>query len=163
MGPTPRGRGAPSGWRAAEVYAEPVLERAFTAEGGGAATVRTLPVASTRLPAHPASSRAARAFVADELRGWGLDSAVDDATLLVSEVVTSAVLHVRAPVDLVVRKVRAAVRVEVLDHGPRSSPPLDPSFEAAVGRGFSLVEAVASRWGIDETGDGRNVWFEIAL
>lgn len=140
-----------------------MLERASTAERSRADTVRTLPVASTRLPAHPASSRAARSFVAEHLRGWGVDSAVDDATLLVSELVTAAVLHVRSPIDLVVRKVRAAVRVEVFDEGQRSAKPLDPDFEGAAGRGLSLVEAVADRWGIDETGGGQTIWFEIAL
>ena len=123
--------------------------------------MRTLPVASTRLPAHPTSSRAARAFVAGELRGWGLDSAADDATLLVSELVTAAVLHVRGPVDLVVRKVRRAVRVEVLEGDARRRQPLD--LDEGVGHGFRLVEAVATRWGIDQTGDGQTVWFEIAL
>ena len=125
--------------------------------------MRTLPVASTRLPAHPTSSRAARSFVAEHLRGWGVDSAVDDATLLVSELVTAAVLHVRSPIDLVVRKVRGAVRVEVFDDDQGSAQPNDPDFEAAAGRGLSLVEAVADRWGIDDTGGGQTIWFEIVL
>ncbi len=140
-----------------------MLERAARAQPGSAAILRTLPVASTRLPAHPASSRAARAFVAGELRGWGLESAVDDATLLVSELVTAAVLHVRTPVDVVVRKVRANVRVEVLEGAKRSNRRLDLDLEASLDRGFSLIEAVACRWGIDQTGDGQMVWFEVAL
>ena len=125
--------------------------------------MRTLPVASTRLPAHPAASRAARAFVAGELSGWGLEAAVDDATLLVSELVTAAVLHVRSPVDVVVRKVRTAVRVEVLEDGQRSAPPFDLDLDTSVGRGMSLVEAVATRWGIDQTCSGQTIWFEIGL
>lgn len=155
----------PDPWEgtAPEVYAGRVLERASKVERRGAATMRTLPVASTRLPAHPASSRAARAFVADHLLSWDVEEAVDDATLLVSELVTAAVLHVRTPIDLVVRKVKSAVRVEVLDDGRRANLALDPDFESAVGRGFSLVEVVASRWGIEETGGGQTVWFEIAL
>lgn len=125
--------------------------------------VRVLPVASTRLPAHPASSRAARAFVAEQLRAWDLGPAVDDSALLVSEVVTDAVLRVRLPVELVVRKVRSAVRVEVFEHGRRSPKPLYPDIETTTGRGISLVQAVAGRWGIDDIDDGRTVWFEIPL
>jgi len=37
--------------------------------------------------------RAARRYVADRLTGWGMDTLVDTATLLVSEVVTNSVLH----------------------------------------------------------------------
>lgn len=70
-----------------------MLEGAARSEQRGTATVRALPVASTSLPAHPASSRAARAFVTENLRTWDLGSAVDDAALLVSEVVTDAILH----------------------------------------------------------------------
>lgn len=88
---------------------------------------------------------------------------MDDAALLVSEVVTDAILHVRSPIGLVVRKVRSCVRVEVFDHGHRSPQPLHADLETATDRGLSLVQAVASRWGDDEGGDGRTVWFEVAL
>lgn len=136
-----------------------MLEQAHQGERGNLATVRALPVAFTRLPAHPASSRAARAFVAEHLQRWGLDPAVDDATLLVSELVTSAILHVRTPIDVVVRKVRSAVRVEVFEDGRRALP----DFEVTMGRGLSLVQAVASRWGVEDGGAGQTVWFEISL
>ena len=126
-------------------------------------TVRTLPVASTRLPPHPASTRAARAFVAEQLRTWHVESAVDDATLLVSELVTNAILHARTPINLVVRKVRTAVRVEVFDEGSGAAEPLYPDLDAPEGRGLGLVQAVASRWGVDDAEIGKTVWFEIAL
>jgi len=125
--------------------------------------VRCLPVASTRLPAHPASTRAARAFVAEHLRTWELDDAIDDATLLVSELVTNAILHARSPVDLIVRKVRSAVRVEVFHDGNGVPKPLHPDHEEDAGRGLGLVHAVASRWGVDDVEAGKTVWFEIAL
>jgi len=125
--------------------------------------VRQLPVASTRLPAHPASTRAARAFVAEHLRSWDLDEAVDDATLLVSELVTNAILLARSPVDLVVRKVKGAVRVEVFDDGTGVPQPLHPDHEDDAGRGLGLVQAVASRWGVDDAETCKTVWFEIAL
>ncbi len=125
--------------------------------------MRALPVASTRLPPHPASTRAARAFVGEHLRSWNLDTAVDDATLLVSELVTNAILHARTPVDLVVRRVKASVRVEVFDEGSGVAQPLYPELEDSAGRGLGLVQAVANRWGVDEADIGKTVWFEIAL
>lgn len=140
-----------------------VLERAARSEPRGSATVRCLPVASTRLPAHPASTRAARAFVAEHLRSWDLDDAIDDSTLLVSELVTNAILHARSPVDLVVRKVRSAVRVEVFDDRNGVPQPVHPDHEDDAGRGLGLVQAVATRWGVDDVDQGKTTWFEIAL
>ena len=140
-----------------------MLERAEGGEPEGRAKLRALPVASTRLPAHPGSSRAARSFVADHLRLWGFDGAVDDATLLVSELVTNAILHARAPVDLVVRRVKGAVRIEVFDDGEGVPQPAFGEVDAATGRGLGLVQAVASRWGVDDVPAGKTVWFEIEL
>jgi anti-sigma regulatory factor (Ser/Thr protein kinase) len=101
--------------------------------------------------------------VAEHLRSWDLDDAIDDATLLVSELVTNAILHARSPVDLVVRKVRTAVRVEVYDEGAGAAQPLHSDLEASAGRGLGLVQAVATRWGVDDAEVGKTVWFEIAL
>jgi anti-sigma regulatory factor (Ser/Thr protein kinase) len=126
--------------------------------------MRSLPVATMRLPAHPASSRAARSFAAEQLRSWGCDQAVDDATLLVSELVTNAVLHARAPVDVVVRKSRTAIRIEVFDEGTGVPQPAFSDIDALHGRGLGLVQAIAQRWGVNEDCDGgKTVWFEIAL
>lgn len=125
--------------------------------------MRVLPVASTRLPPHPASTRAARAFVAEHLRAWQLEPAIDDATLLVSELVTNAILHGRSPIDLVVRKVKTAVRVEVYDEGSATAQPLYPEGDEFAGRGLGLVQAVAARWGVEDADIGKTVWFEIAL
>jgi anti-sigma regulatory factor (Ser/Thr protein kinase) len=126
--------------------------------------MRALPVATLRLPAHPASSRAARSFMAEHLRSWGCDQTVDDATLLVSELVTNAVLHARAPVDVVVRKGRMAVRVEVFDEGTGVPQVRFDEIDALHGRGLGLVQAVAARWGINEDNEGgKTVWFELNL
>ena len=126
--------------------------------------MRALPVATLRLPAHPASSRAARSFTAEHLRSWGCDQTVDDATLLVSELVTNAVLHARAPVDVVVRKGRTSVRIEVFDEGTGVPQFNFSEIDSLHGRGLGLVQAVASRWGINEDRDGcKTVWIEISL
>jgi len=101
--------------------------------------------------------------VAEHLRTWHLESAIDDATLLVSELVTNAILHARTPIDLVVRKVKTSVRVEVFDEGSGVAQPVYPDLNAAAGRGLGLVQAVATRWGVDDAEVGKTVWFEIAL
>lgn len=125
------------------------------------ARISTLPVASIRLPAHPTSSRAARRFVTRALTAWGCEAAVEDASLLVSELVTNAIVHARTPVDLIVRHSRRSIRVEVYDDGdgvpePRFAPP-----DAPDGRGLGLVQVVAMRWGVEDRPPGKSVWFEV--
>jgi len=101
--------------------------------------------------------------VAEHLHTWHLESAIDDATLLVSELITNAILHARSPVVLVVRKVKTSVRVEVFDDGNGVAHPVHPDHEDDAGRGLGLVQAVATRWGIEDVDAGKTVWFEIAL
>jgi anti-sigma regulatory factor (Ser/Thr protein kinase) len=89
-----------------------------------------------------------------------------DIALLTSEVVTNAIRHSgSAPLDDVIVRVdprEDAVRVEVLNPGPSFDPqvPASPS-RTGTGLGLFLVDALASRWGV-ETEDGRTkVWFEV--
>jgi len=134
------------------------------ADGGSAPSQRPiarLPVASTRLPAHPTSSRAAREFVTTNLHLWGYEGVVDDAVLLVSELVTNAVIHARTPVDLVVRRVGSALRIEVFDDGHGVPEPRYADLDDSAGRGLGLVQALATRWGVDDKAGGKTVWFEL--
>jgi anti-sigma regulatory factor (Ser/Thr protein kinase) len=84
--------------------------------------------------------------------------------LLVSELVTNAVIHAGSEVGLVVSHAgaHATVRIEVRDSSAR--PVRMGSFEAEAtsGRGVALVDALAARWGIvvDEN-CGKLVWFEL--
>ncbi len=86
-----------------------------------------------------------------------------DALLLTSEIVTNAtgvgggcVLSAwYLPDD-------GSLRVEVHDHS--SHVPAVPSRRASSqlsGRGLRIVDALASRWGIDRDADGKSVWFEM--
>jgi anti-sigma regulatory factor (Ser/Thr protein kinase) len=89
----------------------------------------------------------------------------DTLTLLVSELVSNAVLHSEAPpasgVLLCARLLdEGAIRVEVIDGGDGfAAPPRDPS-RLTGGYGLFLVAQQADRWGIDREG-GTRVWFEI--
>jgi anti-sigma regulatory factor (Ser/Thr protein kinase) len=116
-----------------------------------------------RLALRPVPSSAARAreFVDRTLGEWGCDALVDAARLLVSELVTNAVLHARTDFELVVRLHRGGVRVEVSDGS--SSAPVVRHYEdeAMTGRGLALVDELASRWGVDERPHGKAVWFEL--
>jgi anti-sigma regulatory factor (Ser/Thr protein kinase) len=89
----------------------------------------------------------------------------DKLTLLVSEVVTNAVLHSDAPpatdISLCARLLEeGTIRVEVTDRGSGFTPnPRDPT-QPTGGFGLFLVDQQASDWGIDRE-DGTRVWFEL--
>jgi anti-sigma regulatory factor (Ser/Thr protein kinase) len=87
-------------------------------------------------------------------------------TLLVSELVSNAVLHSDAPpasgIELCARELQeGAVRVEVIDHGSGFTvTPRDPARPIG-GFGLYLVDKQSTRWGVDREG-GTRVWFELA-
>jgi len=109
----------------------------------------------------PASAALARLFVQQTLGEWGCDGLLDASRLLVSELVTNAVLHARTDLELSVRLVARGVRVEVSDGSPSAPVVRHYEDEAMTGRGLALVEELASDWGVDDRGDGKSVWFEI--
>jgi anti-sigma regulatory factor (Ser/Thr protein kinase) len=111
--------------------------------------------------------RAARAFVAETLTAWHVQAEdVEAAQLVVSELVTNAVLHApeSATISLDLRLTDGAVRVLVTDGGlgePERRADPDP-WTAETGRGVWLVDAFADRWGTEKHGrDGKTVWCEL--
>ncbi|MFE9773780.1 SpoIIE family protein phosphatase [Streptomyces sp. NPDC005931] len=116
---------------------------------------------SRRLPREPKSAAKARRFVRAALGDVPPDVA-DTVQLLVSELVTNAVLHARTEVEVSARVDDGTVRVEVTDRRPDLAlvPQTCPPY-AGTGQGLALVERLASRHGTD-TGDGdKTVWFEL--
>jgi len=108
----------------------------------------------------------ARAAVAEFTEQSAIPAArLDTLKLLVSELVSNAVLHSDAPpasgILLCARVLgQGALRVEVIDRGSGfTAPQRDPS-QLAGGYGLFLVDKEAHRWGVDREG-GTRVWFEI--
>ena len=113
-----------------------------------------------------ASPAAARAFVRSELEQQAVpEPPLETAILLTSELVSNALLHARTEVDLLLVMAASAVRVEVHDGNTRQPhPPAAPApLDATSGRGLLMVDALAGRWGIDGTGNGKTVWFELPV
>jgi anti-sigma regulatory factor (Ser/Thr protein kinase) len=104
---------------------------------------------------------AARALVALHA-GDAPAAAVADAKLLVTELVTNAVLHgARGPITLTIAPApRGRLRIEVVDEGSgfvpraRARPTTEPG-----GWGLHLVETLSDRWGVRK--GSTSVWFEI--
>lgn len=112
------------------------------------------------LPPSSDSVPRARQFVRTLLRESRSD--VDTVVLLVSEVVTNAVLHARSVMRLVVQDRDGVVRVEVHDGSP--VPPRMHHFapSSGTGRGLRMVDRLARAWGADPDGPGgKVVWFEV--
>jgi anti-sigma regulatory factor (Ser/Thr protein kinase) len=84
---------------------------------------------------------------------------LDDLELLVSELVTNAVVHAIGDVEFTICVGADRVRVEVGD--ANQNPPTLRSPDGASGRGLHLIDAVASRWGVVGRDGGKTVWFEI--
>lgn len=102
----------------------------------------------------------ARRWLAESFADELDDLAHENAKLLLSELVTNAVVHGRGRVQIRARLDRDRLVVDVIDEGPAFTPPArerDPG--VAGGRGLWIVDAQASRWGIRE--GAADVWFEL--
>src|SRR5947209_3303004 len=72
--------------------------------------------------------------------------AVEDAELVVTELVTNALLHAGPPVTVRLTDLDCGVRLEVEDRGRTIPVQGLPSTESMTGRGLSLIAALASGW-----------------
>ncbi|MGH9298569.1 MAG: ATP-binding protein [Acidimicrobiales bacterium] len=110
----------------------------------------------------PPSVGAARRWLLATLEEWGLDDMDYDLSLVISELVTNAVLHAGTEIGL--RLVRdETLRLEVSDaSGTLPVRRSRPAPSATTGRGLQLVDALATRWGVKKSGNGKTVWAEFA-
>src|SRR6185437_2553275 len=130
----------------------------MTVENGAAYGAHTCPSGahSSRqlrmtLPAVSHSVRLSRHATRAALTAWQLAHVDEAAALLVSELVTNAVLHAE----------RTWLRIEVQDADRHWPEPRIPGRHDESGFGFILVDALASNWGVRETEAGKAVWAEL--
>ena len=116
------------------------------------------------LPSTVHAAGIARQFVADHQDHLAPDL-VEDAKLLVSEIVTNAVLHGQPQVTLALRIDPPGLGVVVADSGSTqpSLPTSQVEPDQRSGRGLLIVDAVASAWGVSPIvpPPGKAVWFEL--
>ncbi|GAA5024401.1 hypothetical protein GCM10023335_57880 [Streptomyces siamensis] len=117
------------------------------------------------LSAHPGSVAQARRLTRARLTRWAVcEDTCDTAALVVSELVTNAIVH--AAGERVVCELHDGddlVRIAVRDEGcaPGEPHPSPQRPEEEHGRGLLLVAAMSRAWGAQDTGPGLLVWAEL--
>jgi anti-sigma regulatory factor (Ser/Thr protein kinase) len=123
---------------------------------------------STVLPCDRRSAGQARAWTDAWLGSWDVD---DDGatTLLVSELVTNAVVHARRTSVITLAVAAGMIEVGVTELGSSRSTipeqrdvvvPGVPEVLRESGRGLLIVEALSHDWGaVSADGGGKQVWF----
>jgi anti-sigma regulatory factor (Ser/Thr protein kinase) len=111
---------------------------------------------------------ARRHLVSDLIEAGACASAVTDAALVISELLSNALRHagplagsgVRVTWDLDTD----TVRVSVSDGGGPTQPHLgQPSLTTTGGRGLRIVARLSRRWGTQCDDEGTTVWAEVLL
>ena len=105
-----------------------------------------------------------RHWAGGTVRSWHPDEhLVSTAALVVSELVTHALLHGLPPVRVRLRSSAEALTVEVFDQGHVLPARADGDPEDDSGRRLLMVDVLADRWGSRASGPGKVVWAELRL
>jgi anti-sigma regulatory factor (Ser/Thr protein kinase) len=104
----------------------------------------------------------ARSFVAARCREAHLTPETCDVLeLLVTELVTNAVIHGRSDVGVELSRDSGHLRVAVVDENSRHPVVVDDDPNALDGRGMVLVARLAEAWGVEDRAYGKAVWFAL--
>ncbi|HEU4513657.1 MAG TPA: ATP-binding protein [Nocardioidaceae bacterium] len=115
-----------------------------------------------RFPPRSSSVREARRMIRECLVEAGREDLVDTAELLVSEIVTNALVHAGTYIDVAFTFVSGGLRVEVTDGSPHAPTVRGYGPSAGTGRGLMLLEQMVDDWGVVPDEPGKTVWFQIA-
>ena len=121
--------------------------------------------AQVDLPPDPRSAGQARQFIRTTLGEWGLGELDGDAELMVSELVTNALLHAGTAITVQATMCgddrRWTLRVGVSDDNSRVADSSSFSDLVTTGRGLGIVRGLASNHGVAVNGSGKTFWFEL--
>jgi anti-sigma regulatory factor (Ser/Thr protein kinase) len=123
------------------------------------------------VPHHARGAQQARHRLAAELADVLPPTLLSDVVAVVAELVGNSIRHAGPLPGGVVRvawRVRefasgSAVEVRVTDGGAQNIPaPREAGPEELDGRGLTIVQALADRWGVERDGLGQSVWAELS-
>jgi anti-sigma regulatory factor (Ser/Thr protein kinase) len=120
-------------------------------------------VLSVGLPPEPSSATRARTLARERLGESCSRDALDTIALIVTELVTNAILHARTPLHLTVDQSPGHVRISVEDESTDQPAVRRYDSDAVTGRGLALVEQLTSSWGVETTPSGKVVWCEVPV
>ncbi|MFJ1787296.1 ATP-binding protein [Streptomyces anulatus] len=126
-----------------------------------------MPAYTETLPRAADSVHRARRLVHRALDVWGLTDVQDDAGLVVSELLTNAVLHAHRGDSVrvtVTRLGEGRVRVAVVDLSRDRPAACAAGDDQESGRGLDIVDALSGgQWGVDPLPWGKRVWATLGL
>lgn len=120
-----------------------------------------------QVPGHAIAPRVVRSELAPLREVLGEDTH-DKLELLLTEVITNALVHTQVAADdgleLMLELADDVLHVEVIDEGPGFDPVAHPERRLLDegGRGLFLLDVLAERWGNRRNARHR-VWFDLAL
>ena len=122
------------------------------------------PRASAATMIHPGPQHVAggRRFVRDTLDAWDRADLAPTACLLVSELLANAMRHTREPIGLRLHHTEHEIIAEISDDHPQLPRRTLPTPADEDGRGLTLVDALADRWGSLPANGSKIVWFALA-
>ena len=136
-----------------------MVPTAHTSDPRSPAMCQDTPRAEQRLPLSDEAPALARDFLRTSSCTSHHSEVVEDAVLLVSELVTNSVRHGGPPVVVAVDCDGDTLQVRVRDGSPTMPTPRDARQTDESGRGLALVKTISADWGVDPEGDGKHVWF----
>jgi len=114
------------------------------------------------LPMDPTAAKTARDFLSRMCCGRHERDTVDEAQLLVSELVGNAVRHGAPPIEVEVRCAGAeSLLIRVRDAAGGEPTPRVADLDDEGGRGLALVDLLSDAWGIEPEEPGKAVWFRL--
>jgi anti-sigma regulatory factor (Ser/Thr protein kinase) len=117
----------------------------------------------------------ARHWLQKRLLRWELETLLPDASLLVTELATNAVVHAQSAFHVVATVAEGVLEIGVSDHDSRrpvlrrqhrDQEPVsgrDRLYPAEGGRGIALIDEIADEWGVASLVDGKQVWFRLSV
>ena len=101
---------------------------------------------------------AARHFAVATLNAWGAGDLAGDVALVVTELAANAIVHARSAFTVILSVHGGVLRISVRDTVPLDGAGLRP----APLHGLAVVDALASRWGVESLGNaGKTVWVDL--